>query len=129
MSPHVQLFNLAQFDETFLQPVLSRVRSRFPLAVLLGRSELIEVYFWLALGSEIKFFPTEDATRLARHRLYELFDVFKMHLSDYAYLFPSDFEIRLITVVRQRNYNRMLLPVLGQSFESPELLLAAFQSA
>jgi hypothetical protein len=83
----------------------------------------------LALGAEIQFFPEEAAARLARHRLFELFDYFDEYLTSYGYLFAQDFATRLITIVRHKNYDQLLAPLVGQSFQSPDSLHCAFQAA
>ena len=128
MQPNVQFFNLIQFDETFLQRILSRNRSLSKIETLLARGELIEAYFWLALGSEIEFFPAEAAKRLVHHRLVELFDLLGEHLNSYGSLFPQDFATR-ITMMPHKIFDQMLAPEAGQSFQSPHSLQGAFQAA
>jgi len=129
MQPNIQLFNLIQFDKTFFRTINHRNRSPSTLDVLLARGELIEAYFWLALGSEIQFFPKEAAIRLASHRLFEVFDSLDEYLQTYGYLFASDFATRLITIVRHDNYDQILAPLVDQQFLSPRSLLSSFQAA
>jgi hypothetical protein len=73
MSEEGDVLALLYFDEAYMTPVRKRLgtaRTKRARAFALG--ELLEAYFWLALGVEIGYYGDSSAQLLAAARFPEL---------------------------------------------------------
>src|SRR5712692_8629752 len=87
--------------------------------------ELLEGYFWLALGVALDLFDGPDARQVARYRLTDRFADFDEFFRDWGYLLDA----QLITLFNSALNKREFLTRTSLSeFESPEQLTGAFDS-
>src|SRR5437899_2994633 len=97
------ILNLLYFDEAYLNRVRRRLRksvARRAHSFALG--ELVEAYFWLALGLEIGYYGENTAELLAASRFHELLSQSTELFRKYGFLFAPDFDTRLQISKNQR---------------------------
>ena len=90
MSEEADVLKLLYFDETYLAPVRQRLRTaRTQRARAFALGEIVEAYFWLALGAEIGYYSVDIAELLARSRFVEMLSESSELFRAYGFLFAQ----------------------------------------
>jgi hypothetical protein len=127
MSEEIDVLNLLYFDETYLAPVRRRLRTpRTQRARVFALGEIVEAYFWLALGVEIGYYAGDMAELFAGSRFVEMLSESDELFRAYGFLFPPDFEIRLKTA---QNQKQVIQKAVDYTFGHPEAFHLWFQRA
>lgn len=123
-----EIVKLIQFDELWMTRTTPRTLGTRNQAARLDFSyaELIESYFWLALGVELGYFPERETALLARHRFTPTFRGMLELLKFKNYLVNPNLADRLVA---DQNHKTLLSPEAGRKFLNPGALLRAFQHA
>jgi hypothetical protein len=121
------VLKLIDFDRRWLSRVVHIVHgTRKVKEIEFTYAELLEGYFWLALGAELNYFPRDEAELLARQRFAPLKDRTQAAFTFSDYRLDENLKDRLAT---DNNLGTMLSQEVNQGFEHPTILLSYFEEA
>jgi len=127
LSEETDVLKLLHFDEAYLTPVRQRFRkARTNRARAFALGELLEAYFWLALGVEIGYYGESSTKLLAAARFVELLSESTEFFGTYGFLFAPDFELRIQTA---KNQKQVLQKAEDYTFVNPTRFHSWFQRA
>jgi len=138
----LKYIRLVRFDRTYLQPSIEEYSRTFrgspaeyePYRLAGAASgleryflaQLLEGYFWLALGIALDLFPEEAAQLLVRQRFALVFPELPAFLRSWGYVFDPELTDLIMTAISQKEF--FVKVSLGE-FEYPVKMAPSFQSA